>query len=64
MKPSPVSVTVLFVSAVLSYCLLSEALVRVTLRLLISSVPSTITNSTSLKLSFVFVKSTAFSSIG
>ena len=62
-KPSPPTVTLLFVSALPSYTLLSSALVRVTVRLLISSVPSTITNSTLLKFLLVFVKSEAFSSM-
>ena len=63
-KPSPPTVTLLFVRGFPSYTLVSVALVRVTVRLLISSVPSTILNSTFVKFVLVFVKSAGFSSIG
>ena len=62
-KPSPLTVTVSFVSAVPSYSLLSVAEVSVTSRLLIVSVPSTITNFTFEKSAFVFAKSEAFNSM-
>ena len=62
-NPSPLTVTVPFVSAVPSYVFESVALVSVTSRLLIVSLPSSITNVTFVKFPFVFVKSVAFSSM-
>ena len=65
-KPSPPTVTsvcAFFVRAVPSYTFSPSADVSVTLRLLIVSVPSTITNSTLVKFALVFVKSSGFSSI-
>ena len=59
-KPSPPTVTVLFVSALPSYGLLADALVSVTDLLEIFSLPSTITNVTLLNCSFLFRKSDAF----
>ena len=60
-KPS--AVTVSFVSALPSYGFESLAEVSVTALFAITSVPSSITNSTFAKLALLFVKSAGFSSM-
>ena len=62
-KPSPPTVTVSFVSALPSYGFESLAEVSVTALFAITSVPSSITNSTFVKLTLLFVKSAGFSSM-